>query len=249
MSKPTIDGLRHLWRQIASKKDWQLVDDEPSFLAGAHLIAVSLGCVASQAACLAKALSQAYSERVFYGISNSRERAAQEIWNACKYLTFRNGLSPDEAEDIAQEVMIRILQRLGTIHSPHGFLSWVWAVRKTVQRNYLARQGRTEPISEHDAIATPSFDEDVVASLLDQRLIDAIETVLDNPLERAVIIDWLINSDQPRDTARRFGLPLYRARVAKNRALQRLQADPEIQKLLGGLNQEPEPPQEGSDDE
>lgn len=233
------ETLHVLWRTLARRNDWTLVVNEAAFLdqAAAELQMLTGG---SAAARQRLALQRSYSALLYQGLGARQERAAHELWLAFVRLGLRAGHARTEAEELAQEAISRVLARLSTLRTPQSLLIWAFTIWRTVQREGWQQGSREQelPADETDQqfLAVPNdLVEDVVDGLIDQSLFDLLTAHLTNDLERVVLLRVVVWGDHPRDVARDLNLPLYRARLAKSRALQRLRANTEFIARLTAL--------------
>lgn len=245
MSEPTRDEITSAWRELARRNEWALVTNEATFLnqAVAESLTLNDGGTSSKRAYLA--VRRAYSALLYEGLCNRDNRAGQELWCAFVRTALRDHWPQPEAEDLAQETIARLLERLPQIQSPQGLLSYAFLLFRTLRRDITQRKKVEQSLSpDEDQPAHDLVDGTDMATEIEQRVIGAQLTTLlhdklSNDLERTTLLQITVFGDNPRDVARDKGLPLHRTRVAKSRALKRLREDPELIQLLRDLSNNP----------
>lgn len=236
MNAPSRQALRAAWRDLAVRNGWALVEDEEAFLRAAGETLASLGAGAT--AHTLPVLRRAYSALLYERFCADDGRAAQEILTALRRFALLRGHPPDEAEDLAQETIARLLPLRSRIEAPQAFLTYASRVLWTAARDgrRLSAQQEAWP-EDNDGIPVelPSSEDtagEVEADLLRAEIAQALQAALPNELQRTVMLRIVLQGDHPRDVAHALGLPLHQARIAKSRALQRLRADPPFLALL-----------------
>jgi|GEM_PF-1012637 DNA-directed RNA polymerase specialized sigma24 family protein len=234
------DHARTLWQQLALRNQWQLVVDEDAFLDDVLAEDAELSIGADLAGRLRIAVQRAYSLLLYRGLTNRDERAAYEMWLMFMRLALRSGVTSTEVDDLAQESVARVLAKLTALHTPQSLLSWAMMLFRTVQRDLrLKRQESSLTTETGDLIHDPADPSDLVieveSRLAEQEFRDKLRDPVPNDLERLTLIRCVIFDDDPRDVARDLGLPLYRTRVAKSRALQRLRTNPAFMSFIYSL--------------
>src|SRR3954468_14572856 len=63
-------------------------------------------------------------------------------------LAYRFAQNPADADDISQEVWLKVHQKLDSLRSPKAFSSWLWKTASNVCLDYKRRFRATEPINE-----------------------------------------------------------------------------------------------------
>lgn len=227
-----------IWRELAARNQWQLFDGQEDELLAAVLADPATAEGAERA--IRAALQGRYSRRLYEGIGRREERAAYELWLLFVRLAVRDGVSEQDAGDLAQEALARLLQKLGQVNAPHAFLAWAMMLFRTTQRDL--RPGRVEQSlpTEDAAAPEPADPHDLVAAaedrLIAQEFRDRLRAAVPNALERLTLLRCVVIGDDPRDVARDLSLPLHRTRVAKSRALQRLRADAAFMAFVRSLD-------------
>jgi DNA-directed RNA polymerase specialized sigma24 family protein len=240
VSEPARHELRIAWRQLSQRNDWSLATDEAAFLRHAASELEALAADAPSGGRIRLALLRAYGVLLYNGLRTREDRAVYELWLACYRLALHDGWRRQEAELLAQETILRVLEKLHTLRSPQSIISWSLRIYRTARTAFTAREQTDEPFQGgEDAIAELADPIDMAAEveqrLLDQQFIDLLRMKLPNPLERRVLLQVVMFGDHPRDVARDLGLPLHRTRLAKSRALQRLRDDAEFLRRLDEL--------------
>lgn len=240
MSDSIRQELNTVWQQLAQRNNWQLVSNHDVFLSTVATEFQLLGDDTPFHQRARIAVLRAYGLRLYHGLQARQDRAAYEIWLACYRLARRDGLAPSEAEVAAQETIARVLEKLHTLHTPQSIISWSLRIFRTVRMALMHPRQAEQPIHPDNEVELEVADAadmaaEVEQRVLSQQLIAILQAKLPNWLERLVLLRVVIFGDQPRDVARDLGLPLYRTRLAKSRALERLREDEHIRGLLSEL--------------
>ncbi len=263
MEHLTFEDFRVVWETMARRYDWQLVQDETVFFqaVSAEFGALKVDQQQATRRRLRIAIWRSYSVLLYRALYWRQEQAAQELWIAAVRMSQKRGFSPDDAGELAQELVYRMLEHLPRLADrPQILLSHAMRMCRTLWREYWRQAGKlqspTRATDEEEA--DEAADEADVATEVEQRLMSAeikqiLLSSLKNPLERQVLLHIVLLGEKPRDVARDQGVPLHRARLAKSRALKRLRADPQtlqaIYKLTGKLRPPPATRGDSSDDE
>lgn len=258
MHATSRDHARRIWHQLAARHRWQLFDDqraEDGLLDQVLAASTANSDQIPTEQALRAAIQRCYSERLYQGMAKREERAATELWLMFLRLAIRDEASEHDAQDIAQEAVTRVLHKLDQVHSPQQFLAWTLKVFRTTQRDLRPKRTHVSLTPATDAM--PALEEpdpsDVVAEIeqriLGQALREQLRATLPNNLERLTLLRCVLLDADPRDVARDLGLPLYRTRTAKSRALQRLRASPVFMTWLSSYiaDENDQPPSGGSD--
>src|SRR5687768_14178927 len=108
---------------MAQRYNWTLVDDEAAFL---DLVEAELSALADDHSALDRARPAvwcAYSRLLYRGLWRREERAAQELWLVLERMAVKAGITQLQAEELAQETIVRVLKKLATLRSPQSLLS------------------------------------------------------------------------------------------------------------------------------
>lgn len=240
MTVPERATLQSMWRALAARRDWRLADDEAQFIDQVLAEYARLDCQNSVARCGALALWRSYGTLVYAGMVERRERAAFELLAACVRLSLRGGWTYADAEEIAQEMVARALERLGTLRSPQAMLTWALRIQRTVQNERRDANGGLLPLERDDGsevalVVAPDLVLEVEQAVLGDALLAHLRRLLPKDFERFVVIRCELFGDKPRDIAAELGLPQPYVRLAKSRALQRLRDDAELLQFLREL--------------
>lgn len=241
MSDPSRDDLRATWRRLAQRYEWQLVDDEEAFLdlAAAELGAVSAGKPLGERAQIA--VRRAYGTLLYRGLWQRENRAAQEVWLLCARMAVRGGAAPPEAEELAQETVMRVLDKLPGLRSPQAMLIWAIYQFRAVQKTRRAQAQHSQPLQAddenllHELVDPGNLAQEIEQRVISQTLQSQLREAVPNNLERLVVLRLAVFNDHPRVVARDLGLPLHRTRMAKHRALQRLRENQTFMQVLRDL--------------
>ncbi len=252
-----LDDLRPIWNDLKRRNDWALVSplEETGFLERAAAERIALGGNQSSEASARLAIMRAYSVLLYDRLRARGERAALELWRFSYRMARRKGWAEEDAEVIAQETIAQLLTRLHELAAPQTLISWVRWLCLAAQKSQRRSRRSETALPEEDEPAEPlpaTADEPalVVQHVVSQQLLSMLRQRLTNPLQRQVLIRWLLFGDKPSDVAHDLGLPLHLTRLAKSRALKVLREDPVFMRFLAELAGEGDPggdgPQEGA---
>jgi RNA polymerase sigma factor (sigma-70 family) len=241
VSEPGRENLRTVWRQLARRYNWALVEDEEQFLdiIAAEYDALASGKTPNDRARIA--VWRAYSTLLYRGLWRREERAAQELWQALVRVALKRGQPQPEAEDMAQEVIARVVQKLPALRAPQSLLSYAMMTFRGIQREGTKSMSADQPLYadddelRHEPADPADLAQDVEQQLTSEELQAQLRARLPNALERVTLLRIVVFGDNPRDVAHDLGLPLYRTRLAKHRALNRLRGDEAFFRFLRDL--------------
>lgn len=126
----------------------------------------------------------AYVERVQEGDRNAFRVLIERYEGMVFDLTHQYSDSPEDAEDLAQDVFMKAYRRIGTLKNPDRFASWLYGVALNRCRDYaknVRREtyafSRTEDQKNADALTTNerSQDDALIAEEEGAQLWDALE--------------------------------------------------------------------------
>lgn len=251
MKEVNQEVMRGMWRQMAHHNGWAIIHNEEEFLDQAliefhRLIDMSgrnhcVDEVIQQNHHIATALRRVYSDMLYRGLQHGEEQAAAALWQNLLRIALKLGYLHADAEELAQETIRRILERLPQLRSPQGLLSWAFGVFRTVRRDMVRGTRFTVSLeADDDEIANELIGVGNMAVEIEEKLMNEVLKVLlhaklANPLEQLTVLRVIMLNENPRDIARDLGLPLYRVRVAKHRALQRLRSDEQFMQIINDL--------------
>ena len=143
----------------------------------------------------------------------------------------------EEAEDLAQEVFVRVYRSLGAFRGDSAFRTWLYKVAVNVTRTHQARRRRAQPVWG-DSGATDDDAFDAVDEVdLEQHLItrDAVARALSAlPVDLRLAVELRdVHGLEYRDIAEATGAPMGTVESRIFRARQRLRG------LLGGMRGRP----------
>lgn len=134
---------------------------------------------------------------------------------------------PSDAEDLAQEVFVRIFRSLGRFRGESLFRTWLYKVALNVARSHGTRRGRQQPVwGDSGADETRVFDPpdntpDVESTLVRRDAIDRALAELPEDLREAVVLRD-VHGLEYREIADATGAPLGTVESRIFRARQRL---------------------------
>lgn len=241
------ESLRTVWQRLSNSYEWKLVPtyEIERLLERAKTIIDELDFASTNMRKLAEiGIKRAYSERLYRALLERKQQAAAELWQLFRRSGLRDFSNEQEAEEVAQEAVFRVLQHLDGLQQPQSLISWAFRIFETVKKEFLTKIKREQERSNHthasqaeDQLETEHADpvdayERLEQLQVDRQLLEALQQALPNELERYVILRVVALGDVPRDVAHDLDLPLHRTRLAKSRALKRLRGDPAFMQVL-----------------
>lgn len=133
----------------------------------------------------------------------------QVYWQALKIV--RNNAA---AEDITQDVFLRVFRKLGNFSSEYLFTNWIYVITRNTAINYIRRNKKTKELTDN----IPTYDNpEVIAISRDMRdkLRRAIKKL--NKNQRAVLELVVDNSVSYKEAARILGMSYVTAGTRKYR--------------------------------
>ncbi|MBA3944204.1 MAG: sigma-70 family RNA polymerase sigma factor [Herpetosiphonaceae bacterium] len=246
MTDELSNQITALLRAMIQRNSWQLIDDEAAFVQ--QVIAALTASATTGDKAISQAILRLYGQLLYRQLVAREERAAEELWLMGVRGAFRSGLDSNQASDIAQETVTRIVASLPKMHDPGALIFYTFRVLRTVLREQREDDAPSslDALVEARALPEPTDATTVAAEVerqvLNQQLLELLRRKLPNEFERIVLIRVLLLDDKPRDVARSFKLPLYRANVAKYHALQLLRGDAEFMQFCQSLRPPDKPP-------
>lgn len=80
--------------------------------------------------------------------SQRQQRAFEELWQWIFPRVHQRVDTAQDAEDVAQQVMLKVSQKLHQVHDPTGFLAWVNTITFHTLSQHYRRQGRRGQFEE-----------------------------------------------------------------------------------------------------
>jgi RNA polymerase sigma factor (sigma-70 family) len=241
------ESLRTVWQRLSTSYEWKLVSsyEIERLLERAKTIIDELDFASSNMRKLAEiGIVRAYSEQLYRALLERKQQAAAELWQLFRRSGLRDFSNEQEAEEIAQEAVVRVLKHLDGLKQPQSLITWAFRIFKTVKKEYLARikkeqehSKQTHASQEEDQLEAEYADpvdlfERIDQVQVDQQLMDALKQALPKELERYVILRVVALGAVPRDLALELGLQPHYIRLTKSRALKRLRENTAFMHLL-----------------
>lgn len=98
------------------------------------------------------------------------QRAYQELWNRYSRIVRFKMADHADAQDVTQNGMKKIYEKLAQCHKPGSFLGWAYGIMLNEMRQYWRKQGRQPPIIGWGSASQDS--DDTTASLLPEERLD-----------------------------------------------------------------------------
>ena len=133
--------------------------------------------------------------------------------------------SPDDVEDLLQEVFLKALQKLHTLDDPARFTSWVYAIARNAGLDHVRARKRRPTTSLDDQIHEPSDDDPGPVDLAEVReLSRRVQSGAARLAPRDATLLAMVTTlgFTPTDVAGTLGMSHTAAKVAVHRARQRL---------------------------
>lgn len=149
------------------------------------------------------------------------ERHNKRVYQYCRQLT-RHG---PQAEDLVQEVFLRILQKSGSFRGQGSFKAWMFNIARNVTFDYLrkvGRQGHAQAVDEAtESLVDHRSAEQAAAGVQD---IGILRQALTNLPANVQEVIWLgrFEFDNYEELGRALGCKSSTARVRMHRAMQQL---------------------------
>lgn len=102
-----------------------------------------------------------------------QHRAYTEIWNWLYPILVKRTNTPEDAEDIAQDVLLHIFQNLERVNQPSGFLAHVGGVAHKRLRRYYTQLGKERRRFSYDLPDEDADEPEPTVGVTDPRLIAA----------------------------------------------------------------------------
>lgn len=157
-----------------------------------------------------KATSEQESWWVLQAQSGSRE-ALNELFKTVQEPLFRYIVSlvneKQLAEDILQEVFIRIYRKLRWLREPQAFRAWCYQIATREAFRYLKRERRwTEQVRDEGVLNVLPASEPVYSPELIERLPELVREL--SPASRAVIVLYYLHEMSLGETAAVLDIPV-----------------------------------------
>jgi RNA polymerase sigma factor (sigma-70 family) len=245
VSPSSLDALRTTWQHLSTRNNWALVTDVESFLRHATEEMNNLQDIRSPEQRMRMALTRAYSALLYERVRERFPQAVQEVWEAGYRLALRDRFARDEAEALAQEMVLRVLAKLDALNSPTSFVFWMFQVYRTARTSTIKQHPDEQPLPSHgdETDDTPDPNnpiEEKEHDLAFRQLFDKIRATLKSEVEFQVFVRYVLRGESALAVGTDLGLNPAHVRLVKSRLLKRLREDTEVirflQDLAGGHN-------------
>ncbi len=239
---PTTEraDVQAAWLAMSRRYRWSLVSDEAALIERAWSECQQLSRAGKPAA-PRLGVWRVYGALMYERLRQRDDQAAQELWQLFAFMAMRQGKQREEAQDLAQEAVLRVLTKLSSLKSPASFLTWALRVLGTVRRELEAaeaNESKHDSADEHEQADEHDYAQQVEQQIALDDMIAQLRARLPGEFERSVLIRTFIDGDKPRDIAADLGIPMARVRVVKSRVLQRLRDNPAFMAWLRNLSGE-----------
>lgn len=120
------------------------------------------------------------------GDRSAFERIVEKYQKTVFNVALRMTHEAREAEDIAQEVFLKVYERLKSFNPEYRFFSWLYRITVNESLNTLDRQKRYQELDEEMAADGPDLDEIAEANERGRRIADALMDLKVD--QRAVVV-------------------------------------------------------------
>ncbi|MEN8156456.1 MAG: RNA polymerase sigma-70 factor [Bacteroidota bacterium] len=168
------------------------------------------------------------------GVSGYRYIYDNYYASLCSFV-FRFSIREAEAEDIVQEVILRLWKSSATFESVNGLTSYLFSAVKNASLNALRDRSRRPKSTDHDDLteALPGSDRPVEESMIEEEYYRQIHAAINklNPKRRSIILysmEGLTNSE----IAKKAGVSINTVKTLKAKAYRFLREELKITVLL-----------------
>ncbi|WP_322489344.1 sigma-70 family RNA polymerase sigma factor [Chloroflexus sp.] len=217
--------LKATWLDIARRNQWALIDNVDAWISSVQAHYPEIGTDIQPSTLLLRA----YSARLYQGCMYREERAAWEVWIYCYRAALRQSDSRENVEDVVQETIALVIEKLSQVRHPESFLPWVLTILRSVSRTFLqARRKGNVPLGAIEVTSERLIDpmqqpaEETEQKILKERMLSLLGQL--KASEREILIRQLLFDERIGDIARDLGLDAAYVRVMKHRALHRLRS-------------------------
>lgn len=140
------------------------------------------------------------------------------------YVKLRKRLSPEDIDDVTQDVFLRVLSRLDELRDSHKLGAFVLGFCNRVVLERYRNESRTEPLDEkHHTIAGRS---DTEAEFMSEEAAAGVRLVLRGMRKRdaAILREIFLDDEDREEICRRYGVTPEYLRVRLHRASRKFKA-------------------------
>lgn len=254
--------ITQIWTKLAQDHKWGLIKDQEAFLTQAanrimagYLSKTSLAEIPDK--WIRSSLIGIYSEQIYLQLKKQDQQAAHELWQTCIQLSLRRGFTLEDAEDLAQDTIVKLFASLANIQNPRSIIQYTFMIlirllnerRKKKSNRDKSYQEGSESLSQAEDFEAVATDAQVKDSVVDYfpesveliiqketrtKAIHLFKQLLRNPLELEVML-LVMEGYAPREIAEKLSLIPQRVRLAKHRAIQKLKNDSEFMTFMSSL--------------
>lgn len=138
--------------------------------------------------------------------------------------------NPAEAQELAQEVFLHAMTRLGQLRDPQCFAGWLRQVTVRLAINRVTRRGPVQGVETEVLEQTPAVTNSPLDGLVRDEAAEAVWKGLDRlkAQDRATLVAFYIHGQSLRQMSREFETPIgtikRRLHVARNRLRRQMEA-------------------------
>ncbi|MBE7558580.1 sigma-70 family RNA polymerase sigma factor [bacterium] len=144
-------------------------------------------------------------------------------------LAYRVVLSSEDALDVTQTVMLRLVEKIGKYDGRGAFRSWLATMVTREAINHLRRPSRREDVVDPEYLAEMCAEgqvagEEARGAVLSEQRMAAIQRAMVHlsPQQRAIMALRLFSELGPKEIGEQLGLPARQVRSQIHRAVERL---------------------------
>lgn len=233
-----VQQVHITWRRLKHQFQWSLVDDETAFLDDiVHMLHTRpepqmLGDTEINAS-----IQQHYNQRLYAafvaGLTDLRDDTAVESMNRASYEIYLNALrqarrredDPHVAEEIAQKVVLRLIEKPFSVHKPGALPAWIkWQILDLLKVIRTRRPEDSFDMEDGSEISVPEGHSPIQQlddALFLQHVLNELPKIL-SPLQQRVIELVILEERSGEEAASILGVKPSQVRVEKSRAIHKI---------------------------
>lgn len=246
MIETSHQALFELWRTLAQRNQWMLVDDEDTFIGQAATEYANVPNAKTTRERQETAIKRAYGVYLYNGVQKRHDRAFYELGLLFVRLAVKDNIPLKEAEELAQATVQAILEKIGSVKSPPSFLSWSYTVFRTVRQKARKSTNSEDPFPTNDqgepiyeAVDPHEPTVDTEQKIAAHQVLLLLRAAVRNDRELQVIWKIIVDEHSRREVAQDLGLSEQNVGTIKQRALERLKKNEELRAQLHKLDYDP----------
>ena len=240
------EALCAIWRQLADRNQWMLVDDEDAFIKHVAAEYQSVSNAKTTRERQETAIKRAYGVYLYNGVQKRQNRAFYELGLLFVRLAVKDKIPLREAEELAQVTVQAILEKIGSVKFPPSFLWWSYTVFRTERQRQRTSSDKEIPFPTnaqgetiYEAVDPHKPTVDTEQKIAAHQVLLLLRAAVRNDRELQVIWKIIVDEDRTREVAQDLGVSEQTVRTIKHRALERLKKNEELRAHLHKLDHDP----------